>query len=404
MSDYYHERARAIWTVMQKEAKNRGFARVKDKTYGDGRIIIGTIGAFASALSSERDWNLTKNDKDHIRQYLKVTGNVVILEKLEQYRFRIFVREEWSESAIHTPEAQKDAIDRRAERLDPSEVGEDMQTPVTYKCADCKKEFSSSNALNGHRASHKSDKPVRSSSAVHVMSPIGEKAAKIIQTLADMNGDIKDKSGFVAGKIRKQAGMEGTIADSLMRLESHGLITRKVNAKRTYRVTLTDQGWHAANNINLYRSSTEVVRELISDKGAIWSEDGGLYPKLASMTGLSVDRVSKGARDLEDEGFVIIKRNNDVGRPCSMYLKTEDSVPNFSETSETGVQSITEIGLEDATDNALLEEIGSRLKTRLDTDDLQEKLEMIASIVDDAVQGKTSPLKALSDIQEAVEL
>ena len=80
------KRAHAVWEVMQREAANHGLALVKNKHFGDGRVLVATIGAFIKALNTERNWGLTDADVDAVRRYLKTTGNVVTLAKVEQYQ------------------------------------------------------------------------------------------------------------------------------------------------------------------------------------------------------------------------------------------------------------------------------------------------------------------------------
>lgn len=408
-SDKVERAAKEVWVVMHREASNRGMALTRDKRYGDGRIIIGTIGSFIKMLNKEREWGLTETEIDLTRRYLRATGNVVVLSKMEQYRFRIFVREQWSDERISEERTEGDAISKRAARLSPEEAGETMEpSPVKYKCGVCQAEFVNYHALNGHKASHATKEKVKRRGKVKEKSEpvtvLGEKTAMVLRALKDLGGEVKDETGFVARKLAKEAGVEMPIANAFATLVGRGLIDREGNATRTYRVTLTSEGWKASRNVNHYRSSQEVVHEAMRRAQVVTTTRGqdNLYERLGSMCGISPERAASGARTLEDAGVVDIEREN--GQPKRVALvdatdtsEEEESVPNFA----TPQPMVTETS--DVPDEELIAEVLTRLKQR-DDSSLEAKMEIIASLVDDATQGKISPLKALSDIQETVNL
>lgn len=144
------ERAHHLWQEMIRACQNANLPREHTK-YGPGYFLIGTYAAFArktwpGAKFSGRD----KKALDVIRQFLKASGNAVIVEHHSQgaNAHRIFVRAHWQ---------QRDAIpviiginpnpDWRTEnRLTPVEAGETRDPePVTIKKAEAMSEAHAGN-------------------------------------------------------------------------------------------------------------------------------------------------------------------------------------------------------------------------------------------------------------------
>lgn len=409
-SDMVERASKEVWEVMHSEATKRGMALTRERNYGDGRVIVGTIGSFVKMLNKERGWGLTESEIDLVRRYLKATGNVVVLSKIEQYRFRIFIREQWSAVAEPVKEpSEGDAISKRAARLTPEEAGETMDPkPVIYKCH-CGETFVNQYALNGHKASHASKKKKSRAKALAQGPLIGEKSVKVLRALHELGGDVTDESGFAARILAKKAGVESPVSNACRTLEGLGFIERDQSATRTYQITITDDGREAAMNINRYRPSPEVIRELLEHTPSIESPNGDLYNTLAGLTGIGHDRAANGARTLEDAGVVTITRNGSRVKKIELvdtqydeerdYTSgVEETVPNFATPDRPKATAVGEVP-----DEVLVNEVLTRLKAR-DDSSLETKMEIIASLVDDATQGKIAPLKALSDIQETVNL
>jgi hypothetical protein len=243
-----------VWEVMHREAKGRGLALVKEKPYGDGRVMINTIGAFIKGLNKERAWYLSDYEVDLVRRYLKVTGNVVALSKVEQYKFRIFISEKWTNEAIVKQEREPDSISRRADKLTPEEAGETREpSEVTYRCVTCRAIFKSQTALNSHLASHGSPK----------IAALGKKAVAHLSAVAARGGKVESEKGLCTRIISEEAGYDEPDADSMHTLDQKGLIKRKVRGKRTYEVEMTKAGWEFLSSRNQHRRPRDVIEELL---------------------------------------------------------------------------------------------------------------------------------------------
>lgn len=250
----------AVWEVMQREAKNRGFALTRDhREYGEGRVIIGTIGAFIKGLGKEREWNLDTNRVDLIRRYLKTSGNVVTLSKVDNYKYRIYIREEWSNATVLKSTNEPDSIARRASKLTPEEAGEDREpAPVTYSCECGAGPFDNQMALNGHKASHTprskngkkkgGPKPLRN----RVNNDLNVRQSRLLMALAAYGGDIREKTGTspvwadLAGETRVY------VSTAMKRLVETGYVEverSSPKAKNTKRVTMTPKAWKLVNEI-----------------------------------------------------------------------------------------------------------------------------------------------------------
>lgn len=235
------------WEVMHREAKKRGMALTRHRhiAHGniDGRIIISTIGAFIKMLNNERGWDLTENEVDLVRRYLKETGNVWTLSKVEQYKYRIFIAEEWEERVI-----KKSIPERKKDKMTAQDLGEDRQpSEVTYKCVKCDPPttWGSQNALYAHSAAHKErtkPKPVEK-----IVTPLTHRQINLLQVLADRGGSIHESKGYAANVWADLAGEPiNYISGSQGRLIDRGLITaerKSKNHRRTYSYTLTGEGW-----------------------------------------------------------------------------------------------------------------------------------------------------------------
>lgn len=353
--------AQEVWEVMHREAKTRGMALTKQAVPGsrrpvDGRIFVATIGAFIKTLSKERGWNLNEKQVDLVRRFMRDTGNVVTLNRVEQYRFRIFVAEEWQERQELTDKQTRepDAIDKRAEKLTPKDAGEDREpATVEHKCATCGAgPFVNINALNGHKAAHAPRSKPKAKKVVNVTDPLRNRVtddlnvrqAKLLMALAAYGGEIYDKKGGTSPIWSKLSGENRQyVSPAMKHFVEHGYVTverRTPKTKSTLRVTMTDKAWDVVNKLGQERRKLK-----------------------------------------------------------------EEVVPEVSAASSQAEQ-VTDVA--DFSDFELLEELKIRL-VRPDHDakkmaSLEERLELIMSLVEEVNEGKCTPLKALADIQEAVTL
>jgi DNA-binding MarR family transcriptional regulator len=329
-----------VWKVMHREAKNRGLARTRHRELGDGRVLINTVGAFINGLSKERGWNLDKGQVDLVRRYLKRSGNVVVLEKVEQYRFRIFVREEWSNEQLLRSDPDRPKTPEQ--RLTATEAGEDRSpAPVTHKCATCGRTFKTQPAVNAHQAAHKSEP--RSSGNTR-SQPLGAAQRKVLGYLAE-HGPVEDSRGLVSTRLAEGIGeSRPTVSGSLQRLDAAGFVYRHVHGKRTLRVELSPSG------------EKEVARVT------------GKQPK----------------------------------------SKAPDPEPVVRHPNRAGAE-LPRPALADVDHDALVEELFRRLgehgrKAERDLQALQDRLSLIRDLIGEVNAGTTPPLKALADIETAVEL
>lgn len=417
-TDQITKAAKAVWDVMHREASNRGMALQREKQLGDGRIIINTVGAFIKGLNRERDWGLDQNQVDLVRRYLKNTGNVVVLSKVEQYKFRIFIREEWSEAQLVVEPTVKRSGPSPEERLRPEEAGEDRDpAPVEYKCGECGEVYPSQNALNGHMGGHsrKSSQPTLDERGDGRFSPISEPMAQILLVLEAHGGTYTTENGLMASKISEEAGIPvRTFTGSMGSLAQRGYVTRKGKGKRTYRLWLTPEGRSVLDNLNVYRKPRHALADLLKAVGRIEREDRrSLYETISHRMGISAHRVSSGLHELEDEGLVVIERPSAKAFPTAVIwtgarLWKDEEVAKSEPEETTRVWQQSQEALDD---ERLLTELAERLRSRGDTsqieaerDELQQRLDLVADIVEEVNEGKITPLKGLGEVQDALSL
>lgn len=355
----YIDVAKQTWEVMHKEAKNRGMALIRDKKLGDGRVIVATVGAFIKGLNSERSWGLDQHDVDFVRRFLKTTGNVVVLNKIEQYKFRIFIREEWSDAVLVTETITKDNPSRE-DKISPQDAGEDREpAPVEYKCH-CGKTYDSQPALNAHKGIHKREKVEKEGPQKSVLMPTAHQQKKILRILVDVGGEIEHPRGLVNRVLleRDPSITKDSIGHSITSLRNHGLIRRDGNLRRTYKIALTPKG----------------RREIKK----LFGPDTNLPPEKA------------------DEGD-----EKETGR----------TAPSASNSSKSQVTEDAPEKVQWLTDQFLLDELWRRLEhprvsleMTKELETAKQRLELIEGIVEEVNAGKITPLKGLGDIEEAVRL
>lgn len=351
--------AHAIWEVMQREAKNHGLALIKHPNYGDGRVMVNTVGAFINAFNRERNWGLDDAGKDIVRRYLKASGNVVVLEKVEQYRYRIFVREEWSNAALApvpvVAGTSKTEQQKRAEaKVTEKEAGEDREpAPVQFKCAECGKSYDSQNALNAHKAAHKGE-PKKTFATPRARSqPLGEQQEAILIALSEMGGEASHPHGRASHVVWEQNPKvisKGSVGSSIKALTDRGMVMKDGNLRRTYKVSLTREGWKAVEKLTGQKHEES---ETITD----------LTPALKS-------------RELMDETVkgIVAELDQMSDEMLISILKRRLTKPKQDE------------------------------KMAKELDETKQKVALIGSLVDDVMEGKTAPLMALAEIAEAVKL
>lgn len=413
--------AKAVWKTMHDEAQKRGMALAREKEYGDGRIIISTIGAFIKALNKERRWGLDEHEIDMVRRFLKASGNVVSLGKIEQYRYRIFIREEWS-AALLVPKAVPEKHTNKTTKPSDKDLGKDREPgPVEYKCSRCTASYPTQAALNAHMAKHKTP-------ADHGARPlsdegdyiISESQAAIMKVTAELGGAASHDHGRVK---RVYEGKDDRIhmdsfAGAVNGLVARGWLKREGNAKRTYKVSLTKKGREVMEELDHYRSAAAVVGEYIQQRGeVIEPERGELIRGIASDLGITDHRVSNALLTLAKEGKIEPERSKGglwygaewKGAPLAL---PEESVPEFVDElppikrprkSEKPAMALKYADIPDAD---LVAELQARLEVvaQNEIEQLEQRLELIESLVNEATEGKMSPLKALAEIQEAVSL
>lgn len=205
------QQAYEVWEVMRSEAKKRGMKRNRVGDYGDGYVILGTIASFIRGLSETRDWNLTDDEVSLVRLFLRDTGNVVMLEKIMDYQFRIFIADEWSnvivrKESMHTGKTGE-------EKLTPQEAGEDREpAPVIIR-------------------------------TVKRRTLMTDNQRAILCGLVSAGKEIENESGNASSILGERIGMTATqVTQAATTLESKGFVERVTNARKTYYIGLTDSG------------------------------------------------------------------------------------------------------------------------------------------------------------------
>lgn len=228
----HHEKiARKTHEMMLLKCERTGVGRQK-KDHRDGYVLITTIASFIWAASSAVGGDpIINEDVDVIRRYLKYTGNVVNLGEAQlaegKKRFRIWVGKEWQEPDLEsepTPPREPDAIDKRAERLQPSEVGEDREpAPVLVKTVSKSEKFP-------YRPKNE-----RTRSALFVIVSLGE--------LASPTGEV---NGLVRTLVHRVFGIDlpsDTVSHFLGSAANAGYIKRdESKPQRCFWVKATDKG------------------------------------------------------------------------------------------------------------------------------------------------------------------
>lgn len=352
MNKYTEEiekRAKQVWEVMHREAYNRGMALTREPKYGDGRVIVNTVGAFIKGLNKERNWGLDQNQIDLVRRFLKTTGNVVVLSKIEQYKFRIFIREEWSDAALVTETITKENPSRE-DKISPQDAGEDRPpAPVEYKCGveGCGAIYDSQNALNAHKAAHKKENEEHPRAQKGVLLSTAHQQKKILRILVDVGGEVEHSRGLVNRVLLEHdpSITKDSIGHSITSLRNHGLIRRDGNLRRTYKIALTPKGEREVKK--LFGTDTDLP-----------------------------------------------KRSREEAKP-----KVEEapaaSPSNFSDLSDDEILTVLKERLAQP-------QVNMELAAKLEV--LDQRLGLIEEIITEVNAGKTAPLKALGDIEEAMRL
>jgi DNA-binding MarR family transcriptional regulator len=381
--------AHDVWEVMHREAKNRGFALQRNKTFGDGRVIINTVGAFIKGLGGERGWDLNQTQVDLIRRYLRASGNVVVLEKMEQYKFKIFIRETWHDGIVVTVPVEHKKT--REDRLTPEEAGETRPpAPVTVRKAEAK-------------------------TAGRDEDLISEPQAKVLLHLHHSGGTVTDDSGFVSKVIAAQTGLpRKTVTSTMGSLQKRGLVKRQGPQKRTKKLTLTTRGVEVVRSIDVYRAAPEVVFEFIQGVKVFEAPTGQLYEKLAQRLGKESAVIGRAVRALEERKAVLVDRNNGDGYPYRVRISgvepgpvvqtpvEEEPVPERED--EPLLRSAPVVEAIVALEGVIAQEMERIQEQASKNSDQQEKLDLIASLVKEVNEGKLSPLKALGEIEAALEM
>lgn len=232
LSKHHEKIAKEAHRLAHKAAADKGMKLIREPRHGEGRIFPGTIASLIWAASSSIGGDeLLDGDVDVIRRYLKVTHNIVALERIEgvTHRFRIFVSEQWREPELKQtqPRPEPDAISKRAEKLTPQEAGEDRKPePVVVRSVD----------------------------------DMSENRVQML-LLIDSEGSILSDNGRVNKKIRDLQAEHGLIemsvnqvSDALRDFADYGWIKRVTKHKRTYAVEITNRGHERAK---MYRVRLE---------------------------------------------------------------------------------------------------------------------------------------------------
>jgi DNA-directed RNA polymerase subunit RPC12/RpoP len=182
--------ARRTWEEMLSSCGEHD--KLTHQKFGVGFLYVGTVSGAIRKVSKE----VTGHDCDNtrvkmVREFLRYSHNVVVLEKVKDYTHKIFIRAEWNEGQTAVLLAGGERDNSRPEnwferKVTPEEAGETMKpepvkkeweckqcgerfdstpklarhaiddhtdTDRTYVCKHCGQEFDNPNALGGHTRS-----------------------------------------------------------------------------------------------------------------------------------------------------------------------------------------------------------------------------------------------------------
>ena len=158
----------------------------------------------------------------------------------------------------------------------------------------------------------------------------------------------------------------------------------------------------------LSQSQAETL-QLIAQYGGEINNDGGFVTGyLASQLQCSSTAMSGRLKELEDQG--LISRTMPSARRTTRVKMTKSGWKLINSSSQSQEQSATEqykTALKDAGNSALLDEVRLRMAQCINDghaetiENLQTRLQLVASIVKQVNDGEAAPLKALSDIESA---
>jgi len=339
-ADTIQEKAFAVWQVMNAEAMRHGLALSRYKVRGvndNGRVVIGTIASYIYTLDRARGWELTKGQVQTIREFLRESGNVVVLEKVstQERKFRIFIREEWNDAVAVPIGYSGNGGTYKRESEEPVEHYPIDEVQTTYVCSyeGCDKRFASLAGKTLHQNSHER---------------LTNKQKTVFECLVeDFDGSITNSSGLAATPLMDKLKM-GKVSDELNKLEAAGFLTKDTRGRRTYTINVTDKGFKA-------------------------------YEELFGKSKPESSKIN-----------IAIQGQPGVG--ATMLAPEPEHVPTTEEREQ--------VVLQDISDNELLQEIMHRLENNENEKEKDSTLELIASLVDDVEQGNTSALRALADIKD----
>ena len=428
------------WEVMHREAKKRGMALTRHRhiAHGniDGRIIISTIGAFIKMLNNERGWDLTENEVDLVRRYLKETGNVWTLSKVEQYKYRIFIAEEWEERVI-----KKSIPEKKKDKMTAQDLGEDRQpSEVTYKCVKCDPPttWGSQSALYGHSAVHKERTKPKPKKIGEPTMDDDDPNRVIYAEGFDPNRNTFDEwwveardvvggDDFVEALPIHQDALQEAVTNIVAEALDRGnapprqvlpQILDKVNhlpcAQCGEPVIDREPNRHIATAIIACQegpvsSPKKIVTPLtqrqinllqvLADRGGSIHESKGYAANVwADLAGEPINYISGSQGRLIDRGLITAERKSKNHRRTYSYTLTGEGWKHVSrekEQVEKVTKEETKSGPEraksaDTYDQDLIEMISDRLSV----------LPQIQEVIDNVNAGKTTPLTALGEIEE----
>lgn len=376
--------------------------------FGLGYVVRGTISGFIRSGCRAKSTKMpSKATLEFTRKFLRLSQNMVVLEKIEDYEFKIFVRAEWKDdwSILPMVYQRREQSDNWYERkITPEEAGETMaQAPVEELTAsiqcNCGLYFETAEALQAHVPKCPEHK---GGTGVYTCQHCGERFTETWH----LANHVGIEHPHHTGRRKKRNGE--------VQRDEHG---RALAQCPHCGGTWVSQGLH--NHVRRCPQNPKQKphppsqRQSERKRWTKWATSGELPD---DMQPPDITFAVTEQWDEDRQSYVCPLCDRDFNAHQGLVRHKEGHINQWAKWMATdGVKRLQAQSDPSAMGNdALLDELRSRLDSPTESDEsrrireehevLLQRHELIRSIVAEVNKGELAPLKALSDIEASLDL
>lgn len=271
------ELAQTTWLLALEFAEKNGVT-FQSRNGANGHAVNvkgGTTRFIRKAAKEHNVKDMTKYDRDAVREFLRETNNIFTLDRLDgSVNYRIFVRGDWND--------ERDLDEPGGRTL--YRVKETGQQP----------------------GGESGPVEVRRISDEFESEPLGPAQAENLKVLYTHGGKITDSMGFSCTDHELDAS-------TIRRLVERGLVSaKKKNARRFLKIELTTKGWWVSERLSFMQVAEVAVAFFLSRVGSFeGSTPRQTMVELAERTYKTHHAALKGVQTLVEDGRVSVVRTSD---------------------------------------------------------------------------------------------